>query len=246
MKTPLAALLCLALAGPAAATEIGNMTDAERAAFRDEVRAYLLDNPDVLMEAISVLESREQQAQATSDAELIAENADALFDSEESWVGGNPEGDVTVVEFLDYRCGYCRRAFPEVEELIESDGNIRFIVKEFPILGEQSVLASRFAIATQRVAGDAAYETVHDELMTMRGEVNEASLQGIAEDHDLDWDAIAAEMEAPAVDERIEAGLALGQRMGINGTPSFVFGDQMVRGYVPLDVMREIVADERG
>ena len=245
MKTPLAALLCLALAGPAAATEIGDMTDAERAAFRDEVRAYLLDNPEVLMEAISVLESREQQAQATSDAELIAQNAEELFDGE-SWVGGNPEGDVTVVEFMDYRCGYCRRAFPEVEELIESDGNIRFIVKEFPILGEQSVMASRFAIATQRVAGDAAYEAVHDELMTMRGEVNEASLQGIAADQDLDWDAIAAEMESPAVDERIEEGLALGQRMGVNGTPSFVFGDQMVRGYVPLDVMREIVAEERG
>lgn len=245
MKSPLAAILCLALTGPALATDIGDMTDAERAAFRDEVRSYLLDNPDVLMEAISVLESREQQAQAQSDAELIAENSEALFEDGQSWVGGNPEGDVTVVEFLDYRCGYCRRAFPEVSELIESDGNIRFIVKEFPILGEQSVLASRFAIATQRVAGDDAYEAVHEELMTLRGEVNEASLEGIAADLDLDWEAISAEMNVAAVDTRIEDALALGQSMGVSGTPSFVFGDQMVRGYVPLDVMREIVADER-
>lgn len=246
MKSPLAAILCLALAGPALATDIGDMTDAERAAFRDEVRSYLLDNPDVLMEAISVLESREQQAQAQSDSELIAENSEALFEDGQSWVGGNPEGDVTVVEFLDYRCGYCRRAFPEVSELIESDGNIRFIVKEFPILGEQSVLASRFAIATQRIAGDDAYEAVHEELMTLRGEVNEVSLEGIATDLDLDWEAISAEMNIAAVDTRIEDALALGQRMGVSGTPSFVFGDQMVRGYVPLDVMREIVADERG
>ena len=246
MKSPLAALLCLALTGPAVATEIGSMTDVERTAFREEVRAYLLDNPEVLMEAISVLETREQQAQAQSDAELIAENSDVLFDDPQSWVGGNPEGDVTVVEFLDYRCGYCRRAFPEVEELIESDGNIRFVVKEFPILGDQSVLASRFAIATQRVAGDEAYEAVHDELMTLRGEVNEASLEGIAADQGLDWNEISAEMNVPEVDARIEKSLALGQKMGINGTPSFVFGDQMVRGYVPLDVMREIVADERG
>ncbi|WP_375263161.1 DsbA family protein [Palleronia sp.] len=246
MKSPLAAALCLALTGPALATEIGDMTNAERAAFRDEVRSYLLDNPDVLMEAISVLESREQQAQAQSDAELIAENSEALFEDGQSWVGGDPEGDVTVVEFLDYRCGYCRRAFPEVSELIESDGNIRFIVKEFPILGEQSILASRFAIATQRIAGDDAYEAVHDDLMTLRGEVNQASLQGIAADHGLDWDAISAEMNVAAVDARIEESLALGQSMGISGTPSFVFGDQMVRGYVPLDVMRKTVADERG
>ena len=246
MKSPLAALLCLALAGPAAADGIGDMTDAERATFREEVRAYLLENPEVLMEAISVLENREQQAQAQSDAELIEQNAAALFDDGQSWVGGNPEGDVTLVEFLDYRCGYCRRAFPEVNELIESDGNIRFIVKEFPILGEQSVLASRFAIATQRVAGDAAYETVHDDLMTMRGEVNEASLQAVADDHDLDWAAISAEMEAPEVQARIQESLELGQRMGVSGTPSFVFGDQMLRGYVPLDVMRDIVAEERG
>ncbi len=233
-------------AAPAFATEIGDMTDAERQAFRDEVRAYLIDNPEVLMEAIQVLESREAQAQAEGDAALVAAHAEALFDDGASWVGGNPDGDVTVVEFMDYRCGYCRRAFPEVAELIESDGNIRFVVKEFPILGEQSVLASRFAIATQRIAGDAAYEQVHDALMTLRGDVTPESLQGLAEEAGLDWQAISAEMQAPEVTRRISDAHALGTSLGIQGTPSFVIGDQMVRGYVPLEQMRALVADERG
>ncbi|SPJ23928.1 DsbA family protein [Palleronia abyssalis] len=245
LKTLCAAALATGLALPAAAFDMTAMTKAERQAFGDEVRAYLLENPQVLMEAIAVLESREQQAQASSDADLIAQNAAALFDGDD-WVGGNPDGDITVVEFLDYRCGYCRRAFPEVEELIESDGNIRLIVKEFPILGEQSTLASRFAIATQLVAGDDAYEAVHDGLMTMRADVTPDSLADLAEEAGLDFAEIEARMDSEEVNTRISETLALGQAMGVNGTPSFVFGDQMVRGYVPLDAMRQIVEDERG
>ncbi len=246
-KAPAAALLALALAAPPAlATDIDAMTGAERQAFRDEVRAYLLENPEVLMEAIRVLETREAQAQFESDADLVAQHEKALFGDGESWVGGNPEGDVTIVEFMDYRCGYCRRAFPEVAELVESDGNIRFVVKEFPILGDQSVLASRFAIATQRVAGDEAYEAVHDALMTLPADVSPESLRALAEEQDLDYDAIAAEMEAPEVARRIAETRALGSSLGIQGTPSFVIGDSMVRGYAPLEKMREIVDEVRG
>ena len=245
MLKPLALAVTFA-AAPALAFDIGAMSNAERQAFRDEVRAYLLDHPDVLMEAIQVLESREAEAQVAADADLIAENADALFDDDASWVGGNPDGDITVVEFMDYRCGYCRRAFPEVAELVESDGNIRFVVKEFPILGEQSLLASRFAIATQRVAGNAAYAAVHDALMTERGDVTEASLQALAEAQDLDWEAISDEMAAPEVTQRIGDAHRLGSALGIQGTPSFVIGDQLVRGYLPLDEMRDLVDEERG
>ncbi len=249
MPNALAAALVTvaALAAPAVqATEIDDLTGPERQAFRDEVRAYLLDNPEVLMEAIQVLETRELQAQSESDTNLVSQHETALFEDGESWVGGNPEGDVTIVEFMDYRCGYCRRAFPEVSELVESDGNIRFVVKEFPILGEQSVLASRFAIATQRLAGEAAYEAVHDALMTQRADVTPDSLRDLAEAQGLDYAAIAAEMEAPEVARRIAETRALGSSLGIQGTPSFVIGDRMVRGYAPLEKMREIVEDTRG
>ncbi|PZX18541.1 protein-disulfide isomerase [Palleronia aestuarii] len=244
MLKALPVLLALA-ATPVAAFEIDAMTDAEREAFNGAVRDFLVENPEVLMEAMAVLEQRQAEAQSAGDAELVAANRDALVDDGYSWIGGNPDGDVTMVEFLDYRCGYCRRAHPEVTELVESDGNIRLIVKEFPILGEQSLLAAQFAMSVQRVAGEDAYESVHDALMTMRADVTEASLRALAEDEGLDAEAVMAGMDAPEIEASIAANHALGQSLGVNGTPSFVVGDRMLRGYVPLEGMREIVEDAR-
>ncbi|TDL84171.1 DsbA family protein [Palleronia sediminis] len=244
MLRPLALSLALA-AGPAAAFDIDAMTEAERESFGAEVRDYLLENPQVLIEALGVLEQREQQAQAAAGADMIASNSAAIFEDGVSYVGGNPEGDLTVVEFLDYRCGYCKRAFGEVEELLASDGNIRFIIKEFPILGEQSMLASRFAIAVRRAAGDEAYKAVHDEMMLTSSDITPDYLADLGEDQGLDWDEIQSGMEAPQVTEEIAANRALGQTLEINGTPSFIFGNEMVRGYVPLDVMRDIAEGQR-
>ncbi|SMY07898.1 DsbA family protein [Flavimaricola marinus] len=239
-------LLALALGSSAAATDLASMTDEERATFRAEIRAYLLENPEVLMEAIGVLEQREQQAQANADVDLARAYQDALFNDGFSYVGGNPEGDVTIVEFMDYRCGYCKRAFPEVEELISADGNVRFIIKEFPILGEQSVLAAQFAIATQQVDGDEAYKLVHDALMTFRGDITLDSLSRLGEAYDLDSDSIIAEMNSDAVNGIIATNRQLANQMQISGTPTFVFDDQMLRGYVPLDQMELILAEVRG
>ncbi|MEM6479318.1 MAG: DsbA family protein [Pseudomonadota bacterium] len=236
--------LCAAL--PVVALDIEALSDAERDAFRAEIRAYLLDNPEVLMEAIDVLEARQADTQADADTALLAANMDALTNDEHSWVGGNPDGDITIVEFLDYRCGFCRRAFPEVEELVESDGNIRIIVKEFPILGAQSDLASRFAIAAKLTQGDEAYKTAHDALMTFRGEITPVSLAVLAEDIGLDGPAIAATMETAEVDAIIRKNFELAGKLDIRGTPTFVIGAQLVRGFVPLDGMREIVNEERG
>ena len=144
----IAPTLAAGLALPAAAMDLKALTDEERALFRAEVRAYLMDNPQVIMEAVELLQAREAEQQAQADLNLVADNADALFNDGYSWVGGNPEGDITLVEFLDYRCGYCKRAHGEVAKLLESDGNSRLIVNELPILGEQAVIASRFAVAT--------------------------------------------------------------------------------------------------
>ena len=240
------ALLALGLAAaPVAALDLETMNEVEREAFRAEVRAYLLENPEVLMEAIGVLEAREAAAQAELDRGLAQANAAALFEDEVSWQGGNPDGDLTLVEFIDYRCGFCRRAHPEVAELIESDGNIRIITKEFPILGDQSVLAARFAIATKLVSGDDAYKQVSDALMTIRGDVTEDSLGRLAETLHLPAEDILVEMMSPDVTEVIATNRALGQRLQISGTPTFVLGDRMLRGYLPLEEMRAVVAEER-
>ena len=242
----LALTLALALAiGPARALELTDMSDAERQAFRAEVRAYLLDNPEVLLEAINLLEQKQAAAAAHADRQLIAANAEAIFNDGYSWVGGNPEGDVTLVEFMDYRCGFCRRAAPEVASLLQTDGNIRFIVKEFPILGEDSLQSSRFAIATKLVAGDEAYAQVHEALMSFNGEVSEIALRRLGEGLGLDTEAILARMDSDEVRQVIAKNHALAQKLGITGTPTFVLGDQLLRGYLPEESMRKLVEEQR-
>lgn len=239
--------LCL-MAGSVSAQDAfdpATMTDAQKDAFGAAVRAYLLENPQVIMEAVAVLEQREQEQQVATDVQLVQSNWEALSNDGFSYVGGNPDGDITVIEFMDYRCGYCRKAHPEVEQLIESDGDIRLIVKEFPILGEASLISSQFAIATQIVAGDEAYKQVHDALVALEGNPGKASLTRLAETLGLDAEAILAEMDSPEVARRIAETRALAQAMQINGTPSFVFGDTMVRGYAPLAAMQQIVEEER-
>ncbi|MDX5350572.1 MAG: DsbA family protein [Paracoccaceae bacterium] len=235
------ALLTAGLALPAQA----EMTPEERAAFREEVRAYLLENPEVLIEAMDILQSREEQAAANRDLQMLADNAAVIFESPDDWVGGNPEGDVVLVEFMDYRCGYCRKAYSEVEELVKSDGNIRFVVKEFPILGEASLLSSQFAIAVRQLHGDAAYKTAHDALIALRGEPTPESLARLAGDMGLEAQPILDRMTAPEVMAVIQANHELADKMEISGTPTFVLKSMMLRGYVPLDAMRQIVEEVR-
>ncbi len=237
--------LCVSLAPPAPALDLESLSASDRALLREEIRAYLLENPEVIMEAVAVLEDRQAQGQANADSDLVKTNAEALFNDPNSWVGGNPEGDITLVEFMDYRCGYCRRAFDDVKGLLAADGNIKFVIKEFPILGEESVRASRFAIATRQVAGDDAYKSVHDALMSYDGSMNETGFTRLADTLGLDANRIVSEMDSDAVTEVIAANHALGQRLQINGTPSFVMGDQMLRGYLPQDAMQEIANEIR-
>ncbi len=232
-------------AAPAQAVDLSAMTDAERAAFRTEVRAYLLDNPEIIMEAVALLEQRQVQAESEADKEMISANAQELFNDGYSWVGGNPDGDITLVEFMDYRCGYCRRAAPEVEALLHADGNIRLIVKEFPILGEGSLISARFAVATKQVAGMDAYKQVHDALISYKGDVSDIALRRISDGLGLDTDAIMAQMPSDEVSDELDRNRALGQRLKISGTPSFVLEDEMLRGYLPADQMAMIVKSKR-
>ncbi len=230
------------LAAPVGAFDLSAMTDDERAAFRAEIRAYLLDNPEVIMEAVGVLERREQQAKAEGDVNLARTYAEQLTNDGHSYQGGNLEGDITIVEFLDYRCGYCKKAFPEVERLVNTDGNIRLIVKEFPILGEESETASRFAIAVKQVEGDEAYKSVHDTLMEYRGAYSDAALGRLSDSFGFDTAKVLAEMNSDVVSGIINDNRLLGQAMQISGTPTFVVQDQMLRGYVPFDQMTQIVS----
>ena len=245
----LALALALALPGLAPAQQqsrpaLSGMTEAEREAFRSEVRAYLLEHPEVLMEAIQVLEARRDADALNVDSEMIATHGEQLFHDANSWVGGNPDGDVTLVEFSDYRCGYCKQAHPELQELLRRDPNIRLVVKEFPILGPDSVVAARMATAALDL-DRSKYGTLNDALMRFEGQLTEAAAYQIANHAGYDIAALKARAASAEIEARIGDTYALARALGLEGTPSFVLGNQIIRGYLPIDRMLAAVADAR-
>lgn len=230
---------------PAVSAQASAPIDFDKDQFGARVRDYLLENPGVIMEAVAALEAQEKASQTQNDVGLIAALSEEIYNDGFSWVGGNPDGDVTVVEFLDYRCGYCRKAHPEVAELIEEDGNIRLIVKELPVLGEESVTAARFAVAAKIVAGDEAYAKIHEGLMTLPSTPSEAVMSRLASTLGYDSAPILAEMNSAEVTRRLNATRELAGKLQINGTPGFVMAGTMMRGYAPVDVMRSFVEEAR-
>ncbi|MBK4215881.1 thioredoxin domain-containing protein [Paracoccus caeni] len=232
------------MASPALSFDISAMSEDEKAAFGEAVRDYLMDNPEVLVESINVLEQRRVAQEAQNDQQLVAANQDAIFEDGHSWVGGNPDGDVTVVEFLDYRCGYCRRFNDQVHALIKDDPNVRLILKEYPILGQDSEASSRFAIAVKQIAGDEAYMKAHDELITLRSEASLEALQGVAEKIGVDPTEVVNRMNTEDVTAVLRANRQLGETMAISGTPTFIIGGEMIRG-VPPGGLEELVQAAR-
>ena len=239
-----AALMTAALAAPAAAFDPAAMTEAEKTAFGEAVRDYIMENPQVLIEAVNRMEEQRLADEARNDKLLVEANKAAIFEDGHSWVGGNPQGDLTMVEFIDYRCGYCRKVAPEVDALVKQDGNIRLILKEFPILGQESELASRYAIAVRQIAGPDAYKTAHDRLYDLRGAVTLESLSALAKDQGLDAAAIVARMNTEEVSAEIRANRQLAEKMQVMGTPTFVIGPELLRG-IPSTGLAGAVAQIR-
>lgn len=232
-------MIALATAGfltalPAQAFDLTDMTADERAAFGAAVRGYLLENPEILRDMSAALAEKDTTAALA-----------ALDDTTHAWVGGNPDGDVTIVEFVDYKCGYCKQAHKEVMELVEADGNIRLILRDFPILGQESQLAALFAVAVLKTVGPDAYETVHDKLMEFRGKVTEESLRNQAEALDLDADAILAALQSDPVFAALSETFDIANRLDIQGTPGFVINGKVLATYMPPERMIAEVADAR-
>lgn len=245
MRRVLRVLPALLLTAALPGSGWAEMSADEREEFRDEVRAYLLENPEILSEMIGILESRQADAAEALDKQKIAEHRTALFDDGFSYAGGPPEADLTVVEFLDYQCGFCRRAHPELVELLERDGRIRFVVKELPVLGPGSELAARAAIATLIAEGPEAYARLNHALLTAEGPITDASLDAGLRAAGVDPATIRAGMNDAEVTRRIDATRELAMALQIQGTPAFVFGDRMQRGYAPVPVMEALAAEAR-
>ncbi|MEM8791421.1 MAG: DsbA family protein [Pseudomonadota bacterium] len=221
-----------------------DLDEADRQKLRAEIRAYLLENPEVLVEALGILEDRRALEAEAADKALIAANKQNIFNDGHSFVGGNPDGDVTLVEFLDYRCGFCKQAHPQIVELLEADPNVRLVVKEFPILGPESVAAGRMAIAAAAIDND-RYEALNDALMNFPSNLTERAAYQIAASVGYDPQALRAEADSDATTEKLEANYELARAMGLNGTPSFILEDEIIRGLLPAPQMQALIDEKR-
>lgn len=240
-----AATALTALTGSAAAQTATDISVGTRDALRAEIRSYLLDNPEVIMEAIQVLEQRRTAAAAEAEAGLVAVIADELRNDGYSHVAGNPDGDVTVVEFLDYNCGYCKKAHEDVKTLLRMDPNVRLVIKEFPILGPSSRIAAEMAMAAMMQDNGDAYLEFNDLLLTNRGTLDEAAILRLAQRAGLDTVRLRSDAADPAIAANIARTYELAKKLRIEGTPTFVIGDKVVRGFVPLQQLQSDVAAER-
>ncbi|HZH26293.1 MAG TPA: DsbA family protein [Azospirillaceae bacterium] len=216
---------------------------ANRAEIERIVREYILANPEIIMEAVEILRERQAKAEQDQARRALAERRTEILNDPNAPVAGNPQGDVTLVEFFDYQCGYCKSVHPTVKDLVAGDGRIRRVYKEFPILGPASVVASRAALAARN---QGKYLEMHDALMEARGQMDEALVMRIARSVGLDVERLKRDMQAPDIEQHIQANRALATALGIQGTPAFIIGDQLVPGAADLATLRGLVRQARG
>jgi protein-disulfide isomerase len=238
------ALLALSLcAAPASAQ---TFSDGQRGEIETIVKNYLIAHPEVLEEAMNELNKRQAADEAAKHEASIAENSKAIFDSPRNVTLGNKSGDVTFVEFFDYNCGYCKRAMSDMLDLIKSDPKLKVVLKEFPVLSEGSVEAAKVAVAVRmQDPGGAKYLDFHQKLLGGRGPADKARALAAAKDAGLDVARLEKDMASPEARATIEENFKLAESMGMNGTPSYVIGKQIVVGAIGLEGLKEKIGVAR-
>ncbi len=220
------------------------LDDQQKQEMGNFIREYLLQNPEVLIEVQNALEAKQQNQRLDQSKKGIADNKEAIFSSETDVVLGNPDGDVTVVEFFDYNCGYCKRALSDMEDILANDKNVRFVLKEFPILGPDSLGAHRVANAV-RLLSPERYVQFHRALLGSQDHASEATAIAVAVDLGIDEAAIRKSIAENPNDDIVRQTYQLATEIGITGTPTYVVGDEAVFGAVGLDVIQEKIANVR-
>lgn len=223
-----AALILSLMAGTVAAQDL-NRGDVEKI-----VRDYLLENPEIIAEALNELQRREQEAEEAARLQVLSDSADVLFNSTRQVVLGNPEGSVTIVEFFDYNCGYCKRAYGDMVRLIDENPDLKVVLKEFPVLGQGSIEAAQVAVAVNSVAPE-KYGDFHEALLLSRGQANLSSAMAAATGAGVSEADLQAAMATDEAGQTIEEVYALANRLGLTGTPSYVVGNEVVMGAVGYD-----------
>jgi protein-disulfide isomerase len=235
----------LSLAIPASAEDTSAFSDRQKDAIGQIVRDYLLNNPEILQEVMGELEKRQAASQRAAQAAALKENHASLYNAPNSIGVGSPQADVTMIEFFDYNCGYCKKALADVRSLLKGDAKLRLVLKDFPVLGPDSVEASRVALAVKnQIQGDKLFD-YHVRLMESRGRVNGERALAVAREMGLDIARIQKDMESADVKATLQENVALGDKLGLSGTPAFIIGSEIIPGAVGADPLRQVVASVR-
>ncbi len=223
-----------------------SITDTQRTEIEKIVREYLISHPEVLQEAISALEKKQAAEEAEKHEAAVKDNAQEIFNSPRQVTVGNPQGDVTFVEFFDYNCGYCKRAMSDMFDLLKNDPKLKVVLKEFPVLGPGSVEAARVAVAVrmQDKTGK-KYLDFHQKLLGGRGQADKARALAAAKEAGFDMAKLEKDMASDEVKQSLEESLKLAEKLGLNGTPSYVIGQNVVVGAVGLDALKEKINSAR-
>ena len=239
----LLAFACLLFApGPTGAIRAAEINPTQRQAIDSIIHDYLMQHPDVLIAALRAAQDKLDRDNDAKATQAVARHRHDIFDNPATPAAGNPEGDVAIVEFFDYRCPYCKQVQPELESLVQRDPKLRLVYKELPVLGPASVTAAHAALAAQR---QGKYDAFHAAMMAARGQISDSTVYQVAASVGLDVDRLKRDMAAPEVAQALKANSALADVLDIHGTPAFIIGDRVVPGAVDLDALKTMVADAR-
>ncbi len=242
VSTALVALaIALAIAAPTPATAQPLSPEQKQEVGR-LIHDYLQQHPEAVVDALKAAQQEAEAARAAQVQRAITAKRSELLHDPNSAVGGNPNGDLTLVEFFDYRCPYCKAIEPSLEALIKEDGKLRVVYKEFPILGPTSVFASRVAIAARR---QGKYAEFHDRMMAFKGAIDDQTVMKVAEASGLDIAKLKSDMASATVDGIIQRNYALADALGIDATPALVIGNQLTMGAIDIDDLRHLIAAAR-
>jgi protein-disulfide isomerase len=227
---------------PLSSAKAQELSEAEKTEIRALIEEYLKDNGEVIIDSVNSYQLRAQEEQQAQAAERVQEFVAGLDGRENLAVAGNPDGDVTVVEFFDYNCGYCHRALDELQTVLDDDDDVRVVLMDMPILGPTSLEAAKWALAAER---QGKYWEYHQAIMNHAGQKDAAALEKLAEKVGLDIKQLKDDKDSDEIEARLQENIALAQSMGINGTPGFIIGDSITPGFIPAAQMKDLIKEER-
>lgn len=240
----LAVLAAVAIASPSVSAQQSTpaVDPAQKEAIEQVVRDYIRAHPEIVVEALDAYQAKKDEEERSAKAQTLTSRAEEIFRSTSSPVIGNAQGDVTLVEFFDYQCGYCKRAQPDLERLVKQDSGLKVVLKEFPILGPASVTAARASLAAQK---QGKYLDFHTKMMGLKGQLTDDVIYETAKQVGLDLDKLKQDMNDPSVVAELRANMDLAEALGVQGTPAFVINDQIIPGAVGFDALKSQIDKDR-